>query len=175
MKRLSEVTGLPLQWMQPSAWREAYELRAGDDLVATLRFRSTFGSFATAETAGDCWTFKRVGFWKTRVTVRLCEAGEDLAVFHNNTWDGGGTLELADGRRYLASTNFWQTRYELQTEAGDPLLRFDIGGVFRQSAGVIVEPAAVRLAELPLLITLGWYLAVMMHQDSSAAAVVVAA
>jgi hypothetical protein len=36
MKRLSEVTGLPLQWMQPSAWREAYELRAGDDLVATL-------------------------------------------------------------------------------------------------------------------------------------------
>jgi hypothetical protein len=33
MKRLSEVTGLPLQWMRPSAWREAYELRAGDDVV----------------------------------------------------------------------------------------------------------------------------------------------
>jgi hypothetical protein len=175
MKQLAEVTGLPLQWMQPSAWREAYELRAGDDVVATLRFRSAFGSFAVAETAEACWTFKRVGFWTTRVTVRQCGSDDDLAVFHNNTWDGGGTLQFPDGRRYPASTNFWQTRYELQTDAGEPLVRFDIGGVFRQSAGVIVQPAAVRLAELPLLITLGWYLAVMMHQDSSAAAVVVAA
>lgn len=36
MKRLSEVTGLPLLWMQPSTWRDAYELRAGDDLLITL-------------------------------------------------------------------------------------------------------------------------------------------
>jgi hypothetical protein len=84
--------------MQPSAWREAYELRAGDDLVATLRFRSAFGSFATAETAEDCWTFKRVGFWKTHVTVRRCGADEDLAVFHNNTWNGGGTMGSAKPR-----------------------------------------------------------------------------
>ncbi len=33
MKRLSEVAGLPLQWVQPNAWREAHELRAGDDLL----------------------------------------------------------------------------------------------------------------------------------------------
>lgn len=174
MKRLDQVTGLPLQWTQPSAWREAYELRAGDDLVATLRFRSAFGSFATSETADDCWTFKRVGIWKTHVTVRRCGEEGDRAIFYNNTWDGGGTLELADGRRYLASTNFWQTRYELQTEAGEPLMRFDIGAVFRQSAGVIVQPAAMHLADLPLLITLGWYLAVMMDQDSSTAAFVAA-
>lgn len=175
MKRLAEVTGLPLQWMQPGAWREAYELRAGDDVIATLRFRSAFGSLATAETAQDCWTFKRVGFWKTRVTVRRCEAGEDMAVFHNNTWKGGGTLELADGRRYLASTNTWLTRYEISDEAGESLLLFAIGGVFRQSAQVTIQPAAVRPDTLPLLLTLSWYLVVMMHQDSAAATVVVAA
>lgn len=175
MKRLEQVVGLPVQWMQPSAWREAYELRAGEDVVATLRFRSAFGSFATAETADDCWTFKRVGFWRTRVTVRCCDAEQDLAVFHNNTWDGGGALELADGRRFLASTNTWLTRYEFRDEAGEPLLLFAIGGVFHQSAQVTIQPAAVRLDVLPLLLTLGWYLAVMMHQDGAAAAVVTAA
>jgi hypothetical protein len=80
MKPLAEVTGLPLQWVQPSAWRETYELRAGDDVVASLRFR--------------------------------------------------------------------------------------------QSAQVTIQPVAVRLDVLPLLITLGWYLAVMMHQDSAVAVVV---
>ena len=44
-----------------------YELRAGDMLAATLRFRSSFGSFATAEDGDGCWTFKRVGFWQTSV------------------------------------------------------------------------------------------------------------
>lgn len=175
MKRLAEMTGLPLQWTQPSAWREAYELRAGDDVVATLHFRSAFGSYATAETADDCWTFKRVGFWKTRVTVRRCDADQDLAVFSNNTWRGGGTLELSDGRRYRASTNTWQTRYEITDEAGESLLLFAIGGVFRQSAQVTIQPAATRLDTLPLLLTLSWYLVVMMHQDSAAATVVVAA
>lgn len=175
MKRLEQVVGLPLQWMQPSAWREAYELRAGEDVVATLRFRSAFGSFATAETADDCWTFKRVGFWQTRVTVRRCGASEDLAVFHNNTWSGGGTLVFPDDRRYRASTNVWQTRYEWQTEPGEPLVRFDIGGFFHYSAQVVIQPAALRLPQLPLLITLGWYLAVMLHQDSASVAPVVAA
>lgn len=175
MKRLDQVTGPALQWMQPSAWREAYELRAGDDVVATLRFRSAFGTLAMAETAEDCWTFKRTGFWKTRVTVRRCNAEQDVAIFHNNTWNGGGTLALANGRRYQASTNTWQTRYEITDEAGESLLLFAIGGVFRQSAQVTIQPAAVRLDTLPLLLTLSWYLVVMMYQDSAAATVVVAA
>lgn len=172
MKQLTEVTGLPLQWMQPSARREAYELRAGEDVIATLRFRSMFGSMATAETADDCWTFKRVGIWKTRVTVRRCDADQDLAVFYNHTWQDGGALELASGRRFLASTNTWLTRYEIKDEAGDSLLVFNIGGIFRQSAWVEIQPAAAGLAELPMLISLGWYLAVMMYQDGGAAAAV---
>ena len=172
MKPLSEVTGLPLQWMQPSGLREAYELRTGDDIVAALRFRSRSDSMATAETAEECWTFKRVGFWRTRVTVRCCDAEQELAVFRNNTWKGGGTLELADGRRFLASTNTWQSRYEIANEAGDSLLVLDIGGVFRQSAKVDIQPAALRMTELPLLITLGWYLVVMMNQDNAAAVLV---
>lgn len=80
----------------------------------------------------------------------------------------------AEARRFRASANFWQTCCELQTDAGEPLVRFDSGGLFLRLAGVIVQPAAVRLAELPLLITLGWYLAVMMQQDSAAVVVVAA-
>ena len=52
-------SGLPLQWMQPSAWREAYELRAGDDLVATLRWGNEWDIAAAAliaEEGGACVT-----------------------------------------------------------------------------------------------------------------------
>jgi len=56
-------------------------LRAGDDLVATLRFQR--GSLADAEAEGHHWTFKRQGFWQPRVTVRLAGSDADVAVFRS--------------------------------------------------------------------------------------------
>ena len=89
-----------------------YELRTeGGEPAATLRFRSSFGSFATAEGADICWTFKRIGFFQTQVTIRACGSDDDIAHFKNNTWTSGGTLDLADGRTFQATTNFWQTKF----------------------------------------------------------------
>ena len=170
MKKLTQVMGMDLEWSQPSGFKQNYELHAGTELIATLRFRSSFGSFATAETADGSWTFKRVGFFMTHVTVRLPDSGENLAIFREKTWKGGGTLEFADGCRLLASTNFWQSRYAFETETGGQLVVFEVGGVFRHSAKVKIDASALRRAELPLLVTLGWYLAILMQQDSAAVA-----
>ena len=69
--------------------------------MATLRFRSIWGSLATAESADGCWTFKRVGFLQTRATIRTCESEDEIAVFKNNSWTGGGTLELSSNVEIL--------------------------------------------------------------------------
>jgi hypothetical protein len=167
--KIAELTGQALKWVQPNAFKMEYELRAEDVVAATLRFRSSFGSFATAESADGSWTFKRVGFWQTKVTVRASGVDADLAVFKNNTWSGGGTLELPDGRKYPASTNFWATQFEFKTEAGEALISYrSIGGMLHMSSAVEIHPLAKDLAELPWMVPLGWYLTVMMHMDSAA-------
>jgi hypothetical protein len=52
-------------------------------------------------------------------------------------------------------------------EDGQPLVSYRrIGGMTSLSAAVEVEPAGAGLRELPWLVLLGWYLAVMLHQDS---------
>lgn len=175
MNKIAEVIGRELEWVQPSAWKMEYELRAGDELLATLRFRSSFGSFATAESADGCWTFKRVGFWQTRVTIRRCGSDTDIATFKNNTWSGGGTLELPDGREILATTNLWQTNFEFKTEAGETLVRFKTGGLVHLSATVEIQPDAAGVPELPWVVMFGWYLAVMMYMDTASTAGAVAA
>lgn len=173
MIRLSDLVGHELKWIQPHAMKMEYELRAGDLVAAALRFRSSFGSFATATSADGSWTFKRVGFTQTKVTIRASEADSDLAVFKNNTWSGGGTLELPDGRSYPANTNFWSTQYEFKTQTGDPLISYrKIGGMLHMSSVTEIHPLARDLPELPWMVSLGWYLTVMMHMDS---AVIVAA
>lgn len=170
MKRLAEVVGHTLTWAQPSALRMEYELRVGEEVAATLRFRSSFGSFATGQSADGSWTFKRVGFLQTRVTIRESGGDAEIGTFRNQTWAGGGTLELPDGRQFLATTNIWQTKLEFQAEGGVPLIRFKSRGLVHLSADVEVESQAIQISELRWMVLFGWYLTVMMHMDSGTAA-----
>ena len=171
MRRIANLSGQSLKWEQPSALKMHYELRAGSDVVATLRFRSSFGSYATAEGDDGCWTFKRVGFWQTKVTVRPCNSNDDIASFKNNTWSGGGTLELADGRTFPATTNFWQTKFGFETESGEKLIQFETSGLLHLSVPVEIHPASINMSELPLMVMLGCYLIVMVQNDAAIAGV----
>lgn len=172
MKRIADLVQHRLKWVQPSALKMNYELHADDELAATLRFRSSWGSLATAESADGCWTFKRVGFWQTKATIRASGSDQELAVFKNNTWAGGGTLELANSRKYPATSNFWQTQYEFQTEQGTPLIRFKCGGLTHLSSEVDILPSAFAMPELPWMVLFGFYLVVGMTMDAAAAVVV---
>jgi len=169
MKKLVEVAGQPLEWVQPSALAMNYELRTGHEPVATLRFRSMFGTFATAQSGDGCWTFKRVGFWQARVTIRECSHETELASFKSNLWIGGGGLVLADGRRYPATTNLWQTRLEFQNEAGAPLVTLRSRGLVHLGATVELPVRAAEIPEARWMMLLGWYLVVMMHMDAAGA------
>ncbi len=173
MRRISEAIRHPLHWAQPKLFDQRYELQSGTDVVATLTFRSAFGTMAEARSADGSWTFKRVGFWQTRATVRREDESHDLAVFEHNTWKGGGTLRIAGGPEVLITTNFWQSRIEFQLPDGDVLFRYLTEGFIRHEAGLEVLPRAERMAELPWLILFGWYLVVMMHQDAASASVIV--
>jgi len=171
MQRIRDVVGQDLQWIRPHWRRLDYELRNGADIVGTLAFRSAWGSLANAETGDGCWTFKRVGFLQTTATIRTGDGDADLAHFRNNTWTSGGTLELPDGRRYRAGSNFWMTGFEFTTDSGESLVRFRrICNVVHLSASVQILPAALDVAELPWLVTLGWYVTVQMHRDAGAVA-----
>jgi len=176
MIKLREAIGTELQWVQPHAFKREFELRSGESTIATLAFRSAFGSLATAQTDEGSWTFKRVGFWRSHVTVREAGRETDLAVFRNNTWSAGGALEFANGRVFRANSNFWQTAYQFTNANDEPLVRFTrVAGMFHFSCEVRVEPAGARLAELPWLISLGLYLIVKMRDDAAGAGAAAAA
>jgi hypothetical protein len=71
MKAIPEVADQPLRWTRPALLKREYELRAWDDVVATLRWQKTFGSLALAETADGTWTFKRSGFLPRPIDDRM--------------------------------------------------------------------------------------------------------
>ncbi|HNT54679.1 MAG TPA: hypothetical protein PKG95_08200 [Anaerolineaceae bacterium] len=170
MLKLSQLVGVPLKWTQPSMMRMEYVLLTGETVAATLVFRSAWGTFATAESADGCWTFKRIGFWQNRASIRRCDSEMDLAIFTNNTWSSGGTLEFIGGRSYKISNNCWMTRYEIRDAVDEPVIQFNYGGFLHTSAEVEILPQAALLSELPPMLIFGFYIALMLHRDSAAAA-----
>ena len=168
MKTITQAVGGSLKWAQVSA--KHHELRSADELIASLEFRSLLGTFATAKSGDGCFTFKRTGFWQSRATIRACDSDTEIAVFVNNTWASGGTLEFPDGRKYKATTNFWMTRLEFTSETDESLVQFNYGGVFRKKADLEISEAARRDPHTHLLVTFGWYLAIMLSNDAVAAA-----
>ena len=141
----------PLTWRQDGLLGKVYDLCSGQAVVGTLRFDSALGSRATADVDGTVWTFKRLGFLRTSVTVRADGSEDDLAVFRNNTWSGGGTLEFPDGSAWRANTNFWHTQFEFVDGDDRPLVRYHMRQRLKLNGEMEVLPAASRLLERPWL------------------------
>jgi hypothetical protein len=164
MRRIRDVAGRELAWVWVGD-EKAYELRSGDDVVGRLRWEKD--SLASGETATQGWTFNMVGFWRRRLTIREPGSNVDVALFRPS-WNGGGTLELGTDRelRFIPA-NFWRTRWDWVDEVSHPLVHLkDIGGFFRWTSRVVVERDAAGLAELPLLVVLGWYRFVQNAKDA---------
>ncbi|MBA4385328.1 MAG: hypothetical protein C0410_11380 [Anaerolinea sp.] len=171
MVKMNELIGRELQWVQPKAMKQDFELHFGDTPICTLHMASSFNSRATAVNDEGSWDFDRHGFWQRQVTIRETGGMEDLALYNANTWKVGGTLILPNGHTYLVKSNFWMTQHQLTTTDGQNLISVtNLRGVFHYSGSVEIHSLARNLAELPWLVPFGWYLIMMQYRDSAAAA-----
>lgn len=168
------VAGTPLRWRKAPGQKRTWTLDGGEEALATLRREKAFGTLATGEAAGGRWTFKRVGFFRVRVTIRPEGSDQEIGLFHPR-WTGGGELVLADGRRCgWGQTSFWRQEWAFVAGEADELIRFRCGWSMAK-AEVTISPSGTRVAELPLLAVLGWYLILLSADDAATSAATSAA
>lgn len=142
---------------------------AGEEVVATLRWRKNVGTNAVARAPDGAWSFKAGGFINPRVTIRLPNSDYDFATFRaRNT--GEGTLEAMGNQRYeWRCINFWQNQWAFFDGEGDRLLTIkpDLGSL-KLGAQVGIELKASAHQEIGYLVVLGWYLLVLLAEDAAA-------
>lgn len=86
-------------------------------------------------------------------------------------WDGKGVLQFSGGRQFhWAYTNLWGSEWAFTSADGRGLLRYKSKpDLLKQSAQLEIESDAVSIPELSLLVLLGWYLMVLLSEDTAAA------
>ena len=166
-----------VHWVQQKTMDKYFELFMADHLIGTLAFRSAFGTLAEAVTSIQSWTFKRVGFFNTRVTIRKPDEELDHATFYPRIF-GDGVLQIMDGRSFSwAPLNFWRTRWVFYDNGDIPVLQFwegsqefKISEIFKTQAAVEILDASLSEEQLSLLVPFGFYLIIMHKNDTAAGA-----
>jgi hypothetical protein len=183
MKSIKSLSNEHLLWTQPKTIHQFYELRLNKDIYGTLKFPKSSGSLAEVETLDGKWSFKRIGVFHTKITIREFGKDNDIALFKPNLMASSGSLEFSNGNSFIwEAANFWATRFELKDTEGNLLVAFRAGvddpklkDWFKTQARVEITEQAKNFSELSLIVLLGWYLIIILHMDSSTSAVVAAA
>jgi hypothetical protein len=174
-----DLIGSRADWVQPRSSERRFELRGDGWVFGRLEFRSWGGSLAYARMSEGVWTFKRVGFFDARVTVRRSDDEVDLASFRPRL-SGSGTLNGPAGSAlHWSQASFWRSCWIFR----DAVDTFDVE--FRPGAGkttladrfktqVTVELRRVEAHRdvLPIVVPLGLYLILLQEEDAAAAAAI---
>jgi hypothetical protein len=164
MRSLDEVSGEALRWVKPKWFKHQYELRAGEEVVATL-VRSG-GSGGVGEWSGGRYSFFQKGWFNQRIFVgddAVIEDNAPLATFTRRD----GVLTLADGRTlFWKKPSFWKSR-RVWSDGAASLVEFDPASGYA-SPQVTISPEGAYLDELPLLLLLGQYLIVRGREEADA-------
>jgi len=181
-----------LLWTEDGARR--WDLYDNNIRYATLQWNKSFGSLATGESVDGRWTFKRCGFFRPYITVRIAgneaiaaqqtraggttstSAEPDLAVMRS-IGRGEAEIQFANGRKY-----YWRATKRRRRERGiyDQQGRLLVATLFERrfftaKGSVTLETDAPGCTELSVLCLLAWHRLVLEdsdEQDAMAGAVV---
>jgi hypothetical protein len=171
MKAIEDVDPGLLRWVRSHVDRHEYDLEAGDDVIATLRWQKPVGSLAEAKSSQGEWTLKRSGFLSPSLVVRDSKSGADLA--HLFAHFNHSTVRLPNGARYEWNrTGLMVPGWHFRDVRGQEVVSFEpTREHLRLEGGLLtVLPAARSLPELTLLLILGWYFIVLAWVEDEAAA-----
>ena len=172
MRAIADLQSPLLTWAPVG--RRSYQFAAGDDLVATLDWVKRAGSLARGEAADGTWTFKRVGYFRPYVSIRIADAPTDLATLRRST-RRDSVLHFADGRRFVwKPTRLRRRQMAFVSVAGETLLTMlPRTKLTRRHADVEIPRGVRGVRELSLLALVGWYRLLLDFEDEDLAALAV--
>ena len=175
MKAIREAAGQDLQWRSKKVGlfaEDEFELRFGDEVLAMLHAREKRIDWTCGEAADGRWALKsrNIGSGE-RVVITELDSQAEIAVVKRGRKEGlfkrdNDYIEFSDGRFVTwKKASKWQDEWDWVDSDGRPLIHFQRGH------HVVIEPLALSLPELTLLVIVGWQLMKLQEEAKKKAAV----
>lgn len=167
MKSIRALVDHSLTWNQPKGLRQEYELRFGNDLIATLKFPKMLSTNAIAESGDGSWALERTGVFNTKITIRNIDSETPLASYTARPFKGGGFIVLEEGKKFIVRNDRWHARFELQTEEEESLFELKSRGFFKHFVDVKMNRRALQIEAFPSLLIFLFYVILLGRRDAA--------
>ncbi len=178
MKAIREAVGQELQWSSKKEGlfgKEEFELRSGDEVLALLHAREKGIDWTCGEAADGRWAFqsRNIGSGEI-VVIRELDSQAEIAVVKRGRKHGlfkrdNDYIAFLDGRiATWKKVSQWHDEWDWVDSNRRPLIHFQRGHY------VVIEPLALALPELSLLVIVGWQLMRLQEEAREKAAVTAA-
>jgi hypothetical protein len=167
MKSIRALVDHSLTWNQPKGLRQEYELRFGNDLVATLKFPKMLSTNAVAESGDGSWALERTGVFNTKITIRKIDSETPLASYTAKPFKAGGFIQLEGGMKFVVRIDGWHSTHELLTEDGESLFELKSRGFFKHFVDVKMNRRALPIEEFPSLLVFLFYVILLGRRDAA--------
>jgi hypothetical protein len=175
MKAIREAAGQDLQWRGKKVGlfvTDEFELRSGDEVLAMLHAREKRTDWTCGEAADGRWALKsrNIGSGEIVVITEL-DSQAEIAIVKRGRKQGifkrdNDYIEFSDGRLVpWKKASKWQDDWDWVDSDGRHLIHFQRGH------HVVIEPLALSLPELSLLVIVGWQLMKLQEEARKKAAV----
>lgn len=170
MGMLQQYAGQEVIWESSRTAKRTYELRAGEQVLATLTQPSVWNQSRIGSSDEGTFNLARVGFFKQRIVIAGAASNAEVASMAPSGWSGNSIVTLPDGRTYRwRKSGFWGTQWTWLDSFEQPLMHFKQAGAFKVRCAVTIEPAAATDPHLALLAQLGWFQILLAQADAVAA------
>lgn len=144
-----------------------YQLRSGDEMLATLHHLRGLSPHFVAESQCGRWIFRRNGFLGAGAEVLEADTQRQIGFF-KAAWDGGGVLSFCDGETFhLHCKGLWRPVWTMNAADGQAVLRLHSR---EKTVDLLRRPLSESRLFLLMLFT--WYRILQGQEDAAAAAMI---
>ncbi len=174
---LPEPVGKVMIWSQPNAMIRYHEFRIDGALYAKLKWNKMYGSLATSESRAGRFTFKRAGFLRPSITVRREDSDLNIAVMRfqgpaivSSLASVKGTVDFETGGSLtFKKVGVRNPRWAFYTRSETPIIEFRKIRSVKPRVEVVIMDDHRRIANLDILLILGWYAIVLDYEEREGA------
>lgn len=166
MRPIREQVGREMRWRRTRFIPRAFELRAGDEVLASLTWPKLIGRQAIATAAEGEWRFRRASLFSLRVVLEDAATGAQVGEYSSAPLSG--TLRLSDGREYGVGRDSLFGRFRLRRASGGEIAWFPRRPAFTGGGPMQLEAAASAEPQLGLLTTFAFFLLTLRRRRAAA-------
>jgi hypothetical protein len=165
---IHELEGLTANWSGPLRWKRHFRLEHDGHLLATLDWHTASGSLALARWTDGAALLECGHPSSGHVSARSGPEGREMAQYTARAAGGGRLFVHQGGTWTWRAEGMSLAHWALRDERGEVALRIKVLSMrFTPAGSVTISDSAREIRELPLLVTLGWYLVVRTIDDGA--------